>query len=105
MSRRGNPRVFARNLKLLTFMCGMTSESATEGIFRKAGQKISPRWYRTLCERGVGQSHRRTEEKLQTIAKFFGLRALNQLWQPDLILFKLTCDVVPPRYNRMLCTG
>ena len=96
MSRRGDPRVFAKNLKLLTFRSGMTSESAAEGISRKLGQKISPRWYRTLCTMGVGQSHRRTEEKLQAIAKHFGLRTLNQLWEPDLILFKLSSDFVPP---------
>ena len=112
MSKRGNPRVFARNLKLLTYMSGMTSESATEGIFRRLGQKISPRWYRTLCDRGVGQSHSQTEEKLQAIAKFFGLRVLNHLWKPDLIVFKLSSDFVPPthaeysvRFSELLDSG
>lgn len=98
MSRRGNPRVFARNLKLLTIMCGFSNNTAAESISKKYGVKISPRWYRALCNEGVGQSHQKTEAKLRAIADHFGIRILNHLWKPDLIMFRLSYDLVPPTH-------
>lgn len=97
MSKRGNPKDFAWNLRILTAMNRLSIPSAAKKISAKYDLQISPRWYRSLCDKGVGQSHERTEAKLRAIAKFFRVKALNHLWDSGLIICKLSYKLVPPR--------
>jgi hypothetical protein len=95
-SRRSDPRVFAKNLGRLTKMRNLTQKSAAKEISKTQSVRISYSWYRTLCAKGIGQRHKRTWDKLQAIARFFGVRTVYSLWDEDLIRFELSDRLVPP---------
>jgi hypothetical protein len=76
---------------------GLSPTRAASAISKKHSTKIDPKWYRRLCRQGIRQVHKGSEEKLEAIARFFGVTTVNQLWDERLIVFNLSKRVVPPR--------
>ena len=96
MQLRGDPKTFRDNLKRLTVMRGLSGKEAAQQITESQMVTISEKWYRKLCNKGLAQVKGSSGERLQAIARFFGLPTMSHLWRDDLIIFSLTKDAVPP---------
>jgi len=96
MSRRGDPRVFAQNIRRLNALMGLSPTKAARAISKRFSVEIDPKWYRRLCRDGIGQVHKDTKERLAAIARFFGVTTVNALWDTNLVFFTLSKHAVPP---------
>ena len=96
MQRRSDPNAFKYNLNGLTVMRGLSRKEAAQQISQSQMVEIPEKWYRKLCNKGLAQVKGSSGERLQAIARFFGLPTMNHLWRDELIVFSLTKDAVPP---------
>ena len=87
--------VFARNLNRLTIMNGLSRKEAA----KKVGANYL--WYRRAVTAGLCRISKRTRPILKRIVLVFGLTAIDDLWEPDLIRFErssgLKADAEPPK--------
>jgi len=107
----GEPAVYARNLRLLTAMKGVTAEEACKGIEAEMlrqnypAAKVDPKWYRRLMTKGASRSDPRTITQFWTIPKYFELQD-HELWDANLITFQLTNKApILPSKNRFAVHG
>jgi hypothetical protein len=96
MSRRGDPRVFAQNIRRLNALMGLSPSKAARDISKRCSVEIDPKWYRRLCRDGIGQVHKDAKERLVAIARFFGVTTVNALWDESLVVIKLGKRAVLP---------
>lgn len=80
-------RVFARNLDTLIQM----KEFTLKGLAEKIGANYQ--WMRRIVTRGIVRITEENQPCLKKMANLFGISRIEDLWMPDLIVFKVKGQV------------
>ena len=86
-----DPEVFARNLERLTQMADLTRNQVAALI----GAKYQ--WYRRIVTKGLSRIRQGHRAYLEELAKLFRLDRVEDLWKPDLIVFRVKRVGLPPQ--------
>ena len=79
-------RCLAQNLdRLLALKC-LSRKEAAQAI------GVPYKWLRRTVSKGLAMPDRRNAARVQSVAAFFGLRTIDDLWRPTLVELRLGID-------------
>ena len=81
--QKANPEVFARNLQFLVRISGKTLKQASEEV------GASYQWFRRIATKGLERNPSDQNPLLERMAKIFCLRSVEDVWDNDLIVFRV----------------
>lgn len=76
-----DPKVFKRNLRQLWQRSRLTGPQ----VVKRIGNGAKADWFRHLLSDGLSRVDQRTAERLYRLARLFGLKSVEDLWNPDLV--------------------